>query len=117
MHVAVAKILQDPACLFSQKHTHYEDARLDRVLREKQSQDKARTDKMTSTLNASLTSALKNKLDHLVRSEIKNIVLPCKSLSEHSYKYISYLRFELSQEVHKKWFKMQLTGRESLILK
>ena len=54
------------------------DARLDRVLRERSSSDKVRADKLASTLTTSLTGAVKNKLDHLVKSEMKSIILPCE---------------------------------------
>ena len=61
-------------------HTFAVDERLERVLREKLTSEKARHDKLTSTLTSSLTGAVKNKLDHLVKAEMKNLVLPGESL-------------------------------------
>lgn len=59
-----------------QEQSKKQDGRLERVLREKQASEKARHDKLTSSLTSALTGAVKNKLDHLVKTEMKNLVLP-----------------------------------------
>ena len=54
------------------------EQRLDRVLKERSSLDKQRQDKLISTISTTLSTAVKTKMDHLVRNEMKNLVIPSK---------------------------------------
>ncbi len=74
-------ILTHSLSLMHTLHTHTSDAKMESMLRERQSLDKPRTDKIASTLSTSLTNTVKNRLDYLFKSEMKNIVLPCELMA------------------------------------
>ncbi|EDO30420.1 predicted protein, partial [Nematostella vectensis] len=52
------------------------DQRLEKALRDKQSQDKKRHEQLTSTLSQSVTNALTGKLEKTVKQEVKGSVVP-----------------------------------------
>ena len=54
------------------------EQKLDRVLRDKQTLDKQRQDRLISSVSQTLTTAVNTKLDKVVKSEMKNNVLPCE---------------------------------------
>lgn len=49
---------------------------MDRVLKDKQTLDKQKQDKLITSLSSTLTTAVHAKLDKLVKTELKNSVLP-----------------------------------------
>ena len=54
------------------------EQKLDRVLKDKQTMDKQRQDRLIASISQTLTTAVNTKLDKVVRSEMKNNVLPCE---------------------------------------
>ena len=58
------------------------EQKLDRVLRDKQTLDKQRQDRLISSVSQTLTTAVNTKLDKVVKSEMKNNVLPCEWVEE-----------------------------------
>ena len=58
------------------------EQKLDRVLRDKQSLDKQRQDRLISSVSQTLTTAVNTKLDKVVKSEMKNNVLPGEWMEE-----------------------------------
>ncbi len=54
---------------------------MDRALKEKQSVDKQRQDRLISSISSTLTTAVNTKLDKLVRSEMKSQVVPGKNVA------------------------------------
>ena len=54
------------------------EQKLDRVLRDKQTLDKQRQDRLISSVSQTLTTAVNTKLDKVVKSEMKNNILPCE---------------------------------------
>ena len=52
------------------------EQKLDRFIKDKQALDKQRQDKLITTLSSTLTTAVNAKLDKLIKTEIKNSVLP-----------------------------------------
>ncbi|XP_048577048.1 enhancer of mRNA-decapping protein 4 isoform X2 [Nematostella vectensis] len=57
-------------------HSLEENQRLEKALRDKQSQDKKRHEQLTSTLSQSVTNALTGKLEKTVKQEVKGSVVP-----------------------------------------
>ena len=55
------------------------------MLKEKQTLDKQKQDKLITTLSGTLTTAVNAKLDKLVKAEMKNNVLPGKLYHRHWY--------------------------------
>ncbi len=49
---------------------------MERALKDKQSVEKQRQDRMISSVSQTLTTAVNSKLDKLVRSEMKSQVVP-----------------------------------------
>lgn len=52
------------------------EQRLDRILKDKQALDKQKQDRLITTLSSTLTTAVNTKMDKLIRTEIKNCILP-----------------------------------------
>lgn len=52
------------------------EQKLDRILKDKQLLDKQKQDKLITTLSNTLTTAVNAKLDKLVKTEMKNTILP-----------------------------------------
>ena len=52
---------------------------MDRALKEKQVLDRQRQDKLISTVAQTLTSAVNTKLERVVKTEMKNQVVPGKA--------------------------------------
>ena len=52
------------------------EQKLDRVLREKQGLDKQRQDRLISSVSQTLTTAVNQKLDRVVKNEVKAQVVP-----------------------------------------
>lgn len=57
------------------------EQRLDRVMKDKQTLDKQRQDRLITTLSSTLTTAVNAKLDKLIKVEMKNNVIPGTKLS------------------------------------
>ena len=55
------------------------EQRMDKILRDKQTLDKQRQDRLISSVSQTLTTAVNTKLDKLVRNEMKGQVVPGKS--------------------------------------
>ena len=58
------------------EHAREQQQRIDRVLKEKQTLDKQKQDRLISSLSQTLTTAVNTKLDKLVKNEMKTQVVP-----------------------------------------
>lgn len=56
--------------------TFLSEQKLDRLLKDKQTMDKQRQDRLIASISQTLTTAVNTKLDKVVKSEMKNNVLP-----------------------------------------